>query len=60
VTPNSKLYCKKKSKCVDLAQEIGLSAPNSWSLPQLVNGTTQLSTFKNEFNKSKLTAAQYF
>jgi hypothetical protein len=28
VTPNSKIYWKK-AKCVNLAQEIGFSAPNS-------------------------------
>jgi hypothetical protein len=50
----------KKSKCAGLAQEIGFSAPNSFSLPWLVKGTTQLCTSKKESNKSDLTAVQYF
>jgi hypothetical protein len=52
---------QKRSKCVDLAQEIGLSAPpNSRSLLQLVNGTTQLSTSKNEFNKIEANCSSIF
>jgi hypothetical protein len=50
----------KKSKCASLAQEIGFSAPNSWSLPWLVKGATQLCTSKKECTKLDLTAAQYF
>ncbi len=42
------------------AQEIGFSAPNSCSLPWLVEGATQLCTSKKECNKLDLTAAQYF
>jgi hypothetical protein len=50
----------KKSKCAGLAQEIGFSAPNLYSLPWLVKGTTQLCTSKKECKKLDLTAAQYF
>jgi hypothetical protein len=50
----------EKSKCASLAQEIGFSAPNSWSLPWLVKGPTQLCTSKKECTKLDLTAAQYF
>jgi hypothetical protein len=50
----------KKSKRADLAQEIDFSAPNSFSLPWLVKGTTQLCTSKKECNKLDLTATQYF
>jgi hypothetical protein len=50
----------KKSKCAGLAQEIGFSAPNLCSLPWLVKGTTQVFTYKKEWNKLDLTAAQYF
>jgi hypothetical protein len=39
-------FIAKKSKCAGLAQEIGFSAPNLWSLPWLVKGTTQLCTSK--------------
>ncbi len=38
----------KKSKCAGLAQEIGFSAPNTCSLPWLVNGATQLCTSKKK------------
>jgi hypothetical protein len=41
-------FIVKKSKCAGLAREIGVSAPNSWSLPWLVKGATQLSTSKKE------------
>jgi hypothetical protein len=50
----------KKSKCAGLAQEIGFSAPNLSCLPWLVEGKIQLCTFKKEFNKLDLAAAQYF
>jgi len=59
MTPNSK-FIANKSKCAALAQEIGLSAPNSCSLLWLVKGATQLCTSKKECNKLDLTAAQYF
>jgi hypothetical protein len=39
------------SKCDDLAQDIGFSAPKSCSLLWLVKGTTQLCTSKEEFDK---------
>jgi hypothetical protein len=39
-------FIAKKSKFAGLAQQIGFSAPNSWSLPWLVRGTTQLCTSK--------------
>jgi hypothetical protein len=50
----------KKSKCANLAQEIGFSAPNSCNLSWLVKGTTQLCTSKKECSKLDLTTAQYF
>jgi len=53
-------FTATKSKCAGLAQEIGFSAPNSWSLRCLVKGATQLCNFKKECNKLDLTAAQYF
>jgi len=53
-------FIVKKSKCAGLAQEIGFSAPNLYSLPWLVKGTTQLCTSKKECKKLDLTAAQYF
>jgi hypothetical protein len=53
-------FIVKKSKCASLAQEIGFSAPNSYSLPWLVKGATQVCTSKKECNKLDLTAAQYF
>jgi hypothetical protein len=53
-------FIVKKSKYAGLAQEIGSSPSNSWSLPQLVKGTTQLCTSKKECNKLDLTAAHYF
>jgi len=56
VSPDNKIYCKKVKMC----QEIGFSAPNSCSLPWLVNGPTQLCTSKNECNKLDVTEAQYF
>jgi hypothetical protein len=59
VTPDS-TFNAKKSKCAGLAEEIGFSAPNSWSLQWLVKGATQLCTFKKECNTLDLTAAQYF
>jgi hypothetical protein len=37
VTPDSKNYCKKPTSA-GLAQEIGFPAPNSSTLPWLVNG----------------------
>jgi len=49
----------KKSKCAGLAQEIGFSAPNSCSLPQLVKGATQFCTSKKDCNKLDLTATQF-
>jgi hypothetical protein len=39
-------FVAKKSKCVDSAQEIGLSASNSCNLPWLLKGTTQFCTPK--------------
>jgi hypothetical protein len=36
----------KQSKCADLVQEIGFSAPNSCSVLWLVKGATQLCTSK--------------
>jgi hypothetical protein len=59
VTPDSK-FKAKKSKCASLDQENDFSAPNSSSLPWLVNGPTQLCTSKKECNKLGLTAPQYF
>jgi hypothetical protein len=53
-------FIPRKSKCAGLSQEIGFSAPNSCSLPWLVNGATQLCTSKGDCNKVDLTAAQYF
>jgi len=53
-------FIAKKSKCADLTQEIGFSAPNSCSLLRLVKGATQLCTSKKECNKLDLTAVQYF
>ncbi len=53
-------FIAKKSKCVNLAEEIDFSAPNLCSLLWLVKGTTQLYTSKNECNKLDLIAAQYF
>jgi hypothetical protein len=48
------------SKCARLAQEIGFSAPNSWSLLRLVKGATQFCTSQKECNKLHLNADQYF
>jgi hypothetical protein len=48
------------SKCADLAQDIGFSAPNSKTLPWLVKGTTQWCTSKKECKKLDPIAAQYF
>jgi hypothetical protein len=53
-------FIVKQSKCAGLAYEIGSSAPNSCSLPRLVNGTTQLCTSKKECKKLELTAVRYF
>jgi hypothetical protein len=47
-------------KCAGFAQEIGFSAPNSYSLPWLVKGAIQLCTSKKDCNKLDLSAAQYF
>jgi hypothetical protein len=48
------------SKSARLAQKIGFSAPNSWSLVSLVKGATHLCTSQKECNKLHLNAAQYF
>jgi hypothetical protein len=56
VTPDSKIYCEKVKKCAGLTQEIGLSAPNSCSLPWLVKGAIQMCTSKKESNELDLTA----
>jgi hypothetical protein len=53
-------FIVKKSKCVGLAQEIGLSAPTSCSLLWLVKGATQLCTSKKECNILDMTLGQYF
>jgi hypothetical protein len=53
-------FIVKKSKCAGLAQEIRFSAPNSCSLPWLVNGATQLCTSKNKCNKLDPRTGQYF
>jgi hypothetical protein len=53
-------FIANESKSAGLAQEIGFSAPNSYSLPWLGNGTTQLCTPQKECNKLHTTAAQYF
>jgi hypothetical protein len=47
----------EKVKSAGLAQEI---APNSCSVPWLVNVTTQLCPSEKECNKLDLAAAQYF
>ncbi len=44
-------FIAKKSKCAGLTQEIGFSAPNSRSVPWLVNGATELCTSQKECNK---------
>jgi hypothetical protein len=36
-------FIAKKSKCAGLAQEIGFSAPNLWTLPWMLKGATQWS-----------------
>jgi hypothetical protein len=48
------------SKCAGLGQKIGFIGPNSFSLPWLVKGATQLCTSRKKCNKLDLTAAQYF
>ncbi len=54
-------FIAKKSKwLVDLAQEIGFSAPHLCSLQWLVNGATELCSSQRECNKLHLTAAEYF
>jgi hypothetical protein len=53
-------FIVKKSKCASLAQDIAFYSPNSWSLPWLVKGATQLCASKKECNKLDLIAAQYF
>jgi hypothetical protein len=54
-------FIVKMWKCAGLAQEIDFFfAPNSWSLPWLVKGPTQLCTSKKECNELDLIAAQYF
>jgi hypothetical protein len=40
-------FIAKKSKYADLAQQIGFSAPNSWSLPWLVKGTNRIDYIEN-------------
>jgi hypothetical protein len=57
VTPDSKIIAKE---CAGLAQEIDFSAPNSCSLPWLVEGATKLCTSKKKCDKLDLTAGQYF
>ncbi len=47
-------FILKKSKCAGLAQEIGFSAPNLWSLPWLVKGSPQLYTSKIGFSAPNL------
>ncbi len=53
VTPESKIYCEKVKMC-------RFSSGNLVYLQSLVEGATQLCTFKKECNKLDLTAAQYF
>jgi hypothetical protein len=50
-------FIVKKSKCAGLAQEIGFSAPDWYSLPWLVKGATQLWTSTKECNKLDLTTS---
>ncbi len=50
----------KGSKCASVAQEIGFSAPNSSTLPWLVQRAIELCNSKNECNRLDLTEAQYF